>query len=65
MLELSPGKGRFRKLQQGIRVGVVWVRDGSFNNLTPWPPLHLERGKRGQGVKGVRLQTCKPADLLS
>ena len=23
-------------------------------HLTPWPPLLKERGKRGQGVKGVR-----------
>jgi len=23
-------------------------------HLTPWPPLLEERGKRGQGVKGVR-----------
>jgi amino acid adenylation domain-containing protein len=30
------------------------IQDGIIKDLTPLPPLQMERGKRGQGVKGVR-----------
>jgi hypothetical protein len=38
-----------------IRRKMLIMGDNVYDGyLTPWPPLHLEMGNRGQGVKGVR-----------